>query len=207
MNSKKYFDRVALQWDDMRKSFFSESIREKAFSVAGIQPGKAAADIGAGTGFMTEGLIREGMKVIAVDQSDAMLDEMRERFSEADSIEYRVGESEKLPLPDGSVDYAFANMYLHHVESPSKAIKEMTRILKPGGKLVITDMEKHTFEFLKREHHDRWMGFDRIDVKQWFEEAGLKNVAVDCAEESCCAQSETEDKTARVNVFVASGGK
>ena len=205
MNSKKYFDKVSSQWDAMRKSFFSESVREKAFSVAGIQAGKIAADIGAGTGFMTEGLIRERLHVIAVDQSNAMLDEMRKRFSEVDGIEYRLGESEKLPIPDGCVDYAFANMYLHHVECPLKAIKEMTRILKPGGKLVITDMDTHTFEFLKREHHDRWMGFDRIDVKQWIEEAGLKNVAVDCAEESCCAQSETENETAHVNVFVASG--
>ncbi len=205
MNSKKYFDKVSSQWDDMRKSFFSESVREKAFSVAGIQAGKIAADIGAGTGFMTEGLIRERLHVIAVDQSNAMLDEMRKRFSEVDGIEYRLGESEKLPIPDGSVDYAFANMYLHHVEFPLKAIKEMMRILKPGGKLVITDMDTHTFEFLKREHHDRWMGFDRIDVKQWFEEAGLKNVEVDCAEETCCAQSETENETANVSVFVASG--
>jgi ubiquinone/menaquinone biosynthesis C-methylase UbiE len=205
MNSKKYFDKVSSQWDDMRKSFFSESVREKAFSVAGIQAGKIAADIGAGTGFMTEGLIRERLHVIAVDQSNAMLDEMRKRFSEVDCIEYRLGESEKLPIPDGSVDYAFANMYLHHVEFPLKAIKEMMRILKPGGKLVITDMDTHTFEFLKREHHDRWMGFDRIDVKKWFEEAGFKNVEVDCAEETCCAQSETENETANVSVFVASG--
>ncbi len=207
MNSKKYFDKVSSQWDDMRKSFFSESVRDKAFSVAGIQAGKVAADIGAGTGFMTEGLIRERLEVIAVDQSDAMLDEMRKRFSDAESIEYRVGESERLPIPDGSVDYAFANMYLHHVESPLKGIKEMVRILKPGGKLVITDMDTHTFEFLKKEHHDRWMGFERIEIKQWLEEAGLKNVAVDCAEETCCAQSETKDETAHVNVFVASGEK
>jgi ubiquinone/menaquinone biosynthesis C-methylase UbiE len=207
MSSKKYFDRVSSQWDEMRKSFFSEAVREKAFSVAGIQAGKIAADIGAGTGFVTEGLIRERLHVIAVDQSNAMLDEMRKRFSEVDGIEYRLGESGKLPIPDGSVDYAFANMYLHHVESPLKAIKEMMRILKPGGKLVITDMDTHMFEFLKREHHDRWMGFDRIDVKQWFEEAGFKNVKVDCAEETCCAQSETENETAHVSVFVASGEK
>jgi hypothetical protein len=51
------------------------------------------------------------------------------------------------------------------------------------------------------------MGFDRIDVKQWFEKAGLKNVVVDCAEETCCAQSENENETARVSVFVASGEK
>jgi ubiquinone/menaquinone biosynthesis C-methylase UbiE len=207
MSSKKYFDKVAHQWDEMRKGFFSEAVREKAFSVAGVEAGKIAADIGAGTGFVTEGLIRKGLQVIAVDQSDVMLKEMRKRFSDVEGIEYLEGESEKLPLPDESVDYVFANMYLHHVESPLKSIKEMRRILKSGGKLVITDMDKHTFEFLKREHHDCWMGFEREDVRRWLEEAGLNNVAVDCAEESCCAQSENGEGMARVSVFVASGEK
>jgi ubiquinone/menaquinone biosynthesis C-methylase UbiE len=207
MGSKKYFDKVAHQWDEMRKGFFSEAVREKAFSVAGVESGKIAADIGAGTGFVTEGLIRKGLQVIAVDQSDVMLKEMRKRFFDVEGIEYIEGESEKLPIPDESVDYVFANMYLHHVDSPLNAMKEMRRILKPGGKLVITDMDKHTFEFLKREHHDRWMGFEREDVRRWLEEAGLKNAVVDCAEESCCAQSENGEGMAPVSVFVASGEK
>jgi len=207
MNSKKYFDTVAQKWEEMREDFFSDAVKEKAFSVAGVKKGGIAADIGAGTGFITEGLIHKGLQVIAVDQSEVMLAEMRRRFSRVDGINYRLGEAEKLPIPDETVDYAFANMYLHHVESPPRAIREMKRILKPSGKLVITDMDKHTFEFLKAEHHDRWMGFERKDIQHWFEEAGLKNVNVDCADETCCAKSRCGDETARVSVFVASGEK
>ncbi|MBA7701423.1 2-methoxy-6-polyprenyl-1,4-benzoquinol methylase [subsurface metagenome] len=206
MNSKKYFDEVAQQWDNMQQSFFSEDIREKAFSVAGVKKGKIAADIGAGSGFISEGLIHKGLKVIAVDQSEAMLAEMRKKFSGVDGIEYRLGETEKLPIPDEAVDYAFANMYVHHVESPQEAIKEMVRILKPGGELVITDMDEHEFRFLKEEHHDRWMGFKREDVRRWFEAAGLKNVIVDCVGESCCAQSSCGEH-ASISIFVASGEK
>ena len=117
-----------------------------------------------------------------------------------------MGEAEKLPIPDEAVDYAFANMYIHHVESPPRAIKEMVRILKPGAELVITDMDEHEFKFLKEEHHDRWMGFKREDVRRWFEEAGLKNVIVDCAGESCCAQSSCGEH-ASISIFVASGEK
>ena len=51
------------------------------------------------------------------------------------------------------------------------------------------------------------MGFDREDVKRWFEEAGARNVVVDCAEETCCAQSIAGNEEARVSVFVASGEK
>jgi ubiquinone/menaquinone biosynthesis C-methylase UbiE len=207
MNSKKYFDEVAHQWDNMQQSFFSEMVKDKAFSVAGVKKGKIAADIGAGSGFITGGLIGKGLKVIAVDQSEAMLVEMRKKFSGAEGIEYRLGEAEKLPIPDEAVDYAFANMYIHHVESPPKAITEMVRILKPGGKLVITDMDEHEFKFLKEEHHDRWMGFKREDVRRWFEEAGLENVIVDCVGESCCVQSSCGDEQARISIFDASGEK
>ena len=83
----------------------------------------------------------------------------------------------------------------------------MARTLKPGGKLVITDLDSHDFEFLREEHHDRWMGFEREDVKRWFEEANLTNVAIDSAGEDCCAESSCGDESATVSIFVASGVK
>jgi ubiquinone/menaquinone biosynthesis C-methylase UbiE len=207
MSSKNYFDQVAQQWDTMRKSFFAEAVREKALGVADVQPGRLAADIGAGTGFITEGLIHKGLRVIAVDQSEAMLAEMKSKFDESDRIDYRVGETESLAIPDETVDYVFANMFLHHVESPPKAIKELARILKPEGKLVITDLDEHTFEFLRTEQHDRWMGFGREDVQQWFIEAGLREVSVDCVGENCCAQSSGGEEYASISIFVAAGQK
>lgn len=207
MNSKNYFTHIAPEWDKIREDFFSEAVREKAFSVANVQSGRVAADVGAGTGFITEGLIQKGLRVMAVDQSEAMIQEMKKKFQDTDLVDYRLGESENLPLESGSVHYVFANMYLHHVENPPAAIKEMTRTLRHGGRLVITDLDEHTFEFLKNEHHDRWMGFKREDIQQWLTEAGLKNVSVDCVGESCCAQSSCGNEYAQVNIFVASGEK
>jgi ubiquinone/menaquinone biosynthesis C-methylase UbiE len=204
VSSKEYFDQVASQWDQMRSSFFSEAVREKALETAGVQAGKKAADIGAGSGFITEALLRRGLAVVAVDQSEEMLAEMKRKFLGA-QVEYRPGEAERLPLADGEVDYAFANMYLHHVERPPQAIAEMARILKPGGRLVITDLDEHNFEFLRTEQHDRWLGFKRGDVRSWFEDAGLKHVAVESVGEKCCATSSCGSQSATASIFVASG--
>ncbi len=207
MGSKAYFDNVATQWDTMRKGFFSESIREKAFSVVNIEQGKLCADIGAGTGFVTEGIINKGLKVIAVDQSEEMLSQMKQKFKDCDLIDYRRGDAENLPIENNTVDFVFANMYLHHVEDPASAIKEMVRILKPGGKIAITDLDEHNFEFLKTEHFDRWMGFKREDVHNWLLLAELKNVFVDCAGGNCCTTSEYGCEDASISIFVATGEK
>jgi len=211
MESGNYFDEVAPEWDMLRKSFFSKAVRDKALSVADVHPGRIAADIGCGTGFITEGLVQKDLKVIAVDSSQNMLSEMKQKFAGLlagqDLIDYRLGEAGSLPIQDETVDYAFANMYLHHVELPPEAIKEMARILKPGGVLVITDLDCHSFEFLKHEHNDRWMGFPRDDIKRWFEEAGLQDIVVDCVGENCCASSSGGSESAKISIFVASGKK
>lgn len=204
MTSKQYFEKVASQWDQMRQSFFSEAVRKKAIAVAGVRSGEIAADIGAGTGFITEALVLAGLRVIAVDQSEAMLAEMKKKFP---GVDCRVGEAEDLPISDESVDYAFANMCLHHVESPARAIREMVRILRPGGKLVITDLDEHTHEFLRTEQHDRWLGFKRQDIEQWLTDAGLEDVLVDCVDENCCAQSSCGCESAGVSIFIATGVK
>ena len=112
-----------------------------------------------------------------------------------------------LPIDNESVNCAFANMYLHHVEVPVNAITEIYRILKPGGKLVITDLDKHNFEFLRSEHNDQWMGFSREDIKEWFATCGFKNVVVDCAGEKCCSDSSSGNERAEISIFIAYGEK
>lgn len=207
MGSKEYFAEVAEQWDDMRQDFFSELVREQAYNVAAVKERELAADIGAGTGFITEGLLKKGLNVIAVDQSDEMLRQMKEKFSNYKNVDYRLGEDENLPINNNTVDYTMANMYLHHVKSPLIAIKEMARILKVGGKLIITDLNEHSYEFLRREQHDRWMGFKREDIVKWFSEAGLKNVIINCVGSNCCATSNSGKENADIGIFLAYGEK
>jgi ubiquinone/menaquinone biosynthesis C-methylase UbiE len=207
MSSINYFNEVAGQWDRLRQGFFPSAVREKIYAVTGCKPGESAADIGAGTGFVTEGLAERGLRVISVDFAREMIRQMELKFMENGQVDCRLGESESLPVEDNTVDYAVANMYLHHVENPATAIAEMARIVKPGGKVVITDLDQHTYSFLQTEQKDRWMGFLRSDILKWYQKAGLQNIDIDCVSEHCCASSECSGLEAQIRIFIASGEK
>lgn len=207
MTSKNYFETVAPAWDTMRKGFFSENVRRKALQVAEVKPGALSADLGAGTGFITEALLDHGINVIAVDESPAMLQELGKKYATNQGLQCKVGDAENLPIENDSLDYAFANMYLHHVERPAVAIQHAVEKLKKGGALVITDLDAHSHEYLKTEHNDRWMGFERKDITKWYEAAGLERVTVDCVGETCNSTSSCGGGEASISIFYAIGYK
>ncbi len=115
--------------------------------------------------------------MLGFDASPDMLDVARRNLAAFPNVELR-----QLPLPDGSLDAAFANMYLHHALDPSAVIKELARVLRSGSALCITDLDTHDHEWQREQMADLWLGFERDDIRRWFAEAGLKDVDVTCAE-------------------------
>jgi ubiquinone/menaquinone biosynthesis C-methylase UbiE len=200
---REYFNEVAPEWDSMRRQFFGEGVRRAAIAAAGLESGMTVADVGTGTGFLAEAAIDAGARVIGVDISERMLDQVRTRLA-GRPFEGRQVDGAALPLADGEADAVVANMFLHHAEDPPATIRDMARALKPGGRLVITDADSHSHEWLRTEQHDRWLGFARADIGRWFEEAGLENVTVADTMEICSPSSECGTKAA-ITIFVARG--
>ena len=204
--AEAYFDTHASDWDDLRASYFGNEVRDAALAHGYLRPEHVVADVGTGTGFIAAELAPRVSHVHVIDGSAAMLDKARLNLAEHENVTYHLSDGHHLPLADGSVDAAFANMYLHHCPDPAAAIAEMVRILKPGGRLVITDMAEHDHAWMREEMADEWLGFARANVKRWLREAGLVNVLVDCTGKSCCAASQTQpDRSAQIDVFVAAG--
>jgi len=206
MSSTGDFKIASDKLDSMSEEFLFEKVRDEASIQLKTVSGKTAADIGAGTGFMSEGLLDAELKVIALDSSPAMVEFMKEKFADIKEFKAVLTDPAGIKLEDEAVDYAFANMYLHQVENPQDALKEIIRILKPGGKAAVTDLMLHTHEELVKSNHHRWPGFSFPDLYDWFINAGFKNISIEKLNQSYVFKDESGGEI-KIDIFIACGEK
>lgn len=168
-----FFRRTAPVWDSLRDDTLGPPGHLDDL-VERLGRPDTVVDLGTGTGVLLERLAAVAGRVIGVDASPEMLDLARAR--EGDRIELRLGALEHLPLSDGEADAMVVNMVLHHVANPPDALREMRRGLRPGGKLVIADLEEHGRDSFWQTLGAQWPGFRPEEVATWLGSAGFRSV-------------------------------
>lgn len=207
MNSVSYFDSIAPKWNVIRSEYFEEKLKYIALSKFDIKD-KICADLGCGTGFISQSLSLEAKIVFSIDSSKNMLRELHNtaRARGMNNIYPIKGSMEDLPLFDNSIDAIYTNMALHHVPDAKKAINEMYRALKNGGTVVITDVEEHNGEWAREEMFDVWLGFSHSQIMDWMREAGFSDIEVKSTGLKCKGYSSKGEYT-ETGIFIASGIK
>jgi len=136
------FDTVAESYDRTNDllSFGQDRIwRKRVLKVVKPESGQTILDLAAGTGSSSVVFAKEGVKVIASDFSEGMLAVGRKRHPE---LEFVYADATKLPFKDASFDAVTISFGLRNVNEPKTALKEMLRVLKPGGKVVICEFSQ-----------------------------------------------------------------
>jgi ArsR family transcriptional regulator len=136
------------------------------------------ADLGAGEGMISMLLARQAHYVFCIDRSAKMV-EVGSRIAREngiDNLEYKLGDIEKVPLPDECVDLSLLSQSLHHAAHPQRAVSEAARILRPGGLLVILELKDHNFEKAREMYADLWLGFGENDLYTWLKNCGLTKI-------------------------------
>jgi ubiquinone/menaquinone biosynthesis C-methylase UbiE/DNA-binding HxlR family transcriptional regulator len=130
-------------------------------------------DLGCGAGHISEALAPAVGRVIAVDESGPMLAAAQERLKSHPNVELRTGTIEALPIDDGALDAAVLFLVAHFITDPTKVMREIRRVLKPHGRLLIVDLMSHDrVEYVVQLGHV-WQGFDGEQVKEWLHNAGF----------------------------------
>jgi ArsR family transcriptional regulator len=173
--ANRYFTSHAQVWDQIRSLHVAESEVERAIdSALGRRPLGRLVDVGTGTGRMIELFGPRASQATGIDRSSEMLRLARVKLEAARiPSSLRQGDMYALPLADHSADSIIIHQVLHYAHSPAKAIAEASRVLAPGGTLLVVDFAAHEREELReRDAHIR-LGFEDEVMTAWFASAGL----------------------------------
>lgn len=178
----QWFEAHAGDWDAIRSLHIAEEQVEAAMArVLGDVPIRQLIDIGTGTGRMLELFAPRSEIALGIDRSSEMLRLARAKLAEGgiDNAELRQADLYSLPLADGAADAAILHHVLHFAQQPGAAIAEASRVLGPGGRLLIADFAPHEREELRAKAAHTRLGFSDEQMLGWFAAAGLSPVQTD----------------------------
>jgi ubiquinone/menaquinone biosynthesis C-methylase UbiE/biotin operon repressor len=173
---RRYFDELAGKFG--RQYVPGRSWKGIAEALLKLMPPMVIADLGAGEGTISQLMAQRAKRVIAIDNSEKMVEFGSElaRKHGIGNLEFRQGDLEDVPIRAGTVDLAFLSQALHHAVHPDRAIAEAWRILKPGGKIAVLDLNRHHFEEAREMYADLWLGFTELEVEKLLKGAGFRTV-------------------------------
>lgn len=175
--SQEFFATAAGQWDRVREDLFGAVFHLYALLPL-LPPDAIVGDLGCGTGQVAAALAPWVKRVVAVDGSLDMLAAARERLGSLRNVSVKSGSLEALPVPDAELDIALLSLVLHHVPDPGRALAEVGRVVKPGGRVLVVDMLPHDRAEYRQGMGHVWLGFSGKHVGKLLHAAGFGDVRV-----------------------------
>jgi SAM-dependent methyltransferase len=143
-----------------------------------LLPALDVADIGCGEGDLTLEMARWARHVTGIDRSDDVLERAKalSERRQLTNVTWRKGDLARVPLRDESIDLAVFSQSLRYATDPERALAETSRVLRPGGRILILDLKEHDQAWVQARFGDRRAGFAPGDLESLLQAAGFRGV-------------------------------
>jgi len=160
LGTREFFEFFNAQREDIEPISYSYALHEyKAFN------GKKVLDVGCGNGYVLSKYAIEGAEVYGIDITQQGIDLCRQRFLHLDlKGDFRVADAQEIPFPDNTFDCVCSMGVLHHVPDTQKALDEIYRVLKPGGRLIVMFYHRNSAKY--RFKYRVWSWFTGKSMQQ-----------------------------------------
>jgi len=137
--ARRHFDRWAGRYEDDPVSRWLAELQREAMAALALGSADRFLDVGCGTGVAVRAAAATVSRAVGVDVSPQMIREARARSDGLANVAFVEGESGALPFDDGTFTALLCSTAFHHYPDPERAVREMARVLAPGGRIVIGD--------------------------------------------------------------------
>lgn len=174
--ARTFYRYLSQVYDTVNAYIWNEAMRDEALTWFDAAADDRVLDVGCGTGFATEGLLRDTEDVVGLDQSVHQLQKAWAKLGKHDPVSFTLGDAERLPFDDDAFDKTWSSGSIEYWPHPSTALAEIKRVTKPGGTvLIVGPNEPHTA--IGQSLADAMMLFyDEDEADEMFHDAGFEDV-------------------------------
>jgi ubiquinone/menaquinone biosynthesis C-methylase UbiE len=137
--AQRWFDRRAGSYEGGFTARWRDPLQRGSLEALKLTPADLLLDVGCGTGWASRTAAGAGTAVVGIDLSEGMIRQATTLSKGIDRVRFALADAESLPFADGAFTALLCTNAFHHYPRPQRAVAEMTRVLAPGGRLVIGD--------------------------------------------------------------------
>lgn len=178
--ARSFFAGLAQQWDATRDTVYGPSLNSHALAalLSANHPIHTIADFGCGTGSLLTTLAPFTDHAHGIDASPEMLTAAQARLRKQPNVTFHEADLTDTPLKSGSADAALCVLVLSYTEAPVDVMKELARVTKPGGSVVVIDLLQHDRDDFRRDMGQQANGYAKPQLETLFNDAGLSNASI-----------------------------